>query len=64
MNDIDQQKLQILVDKAVELNTDTFVWNEKILKAWPNIDNKGCRLSQYISVDVKIIKPPKNNKEF
>ena len=53
-----QQKLQRLVDEAISQNKSVFVWDEKILNEWNNINKKGCRLSQFKSVNVKVIKPP------
>jgi len=35
-----------------------FVWNNKILNEWEYVNKKGCRLSQFMSVDVKTIEPP------
>jgi len=58
--EIDHQKLQGLVDKVIIQNKPEFVWDETILTEWENINNKGCRLSQFMSVDVKVIKPPAN----
>lgn len=48
----DQQKLQGLVDRVIIQNKTEFVWDETILTEWENINNKGCRLSQFMSVDV------------